>query len=510
MDMFLRQKQESIYESVQTLYDYGQIMEISKSLEEDKKEHIDIITLKNSLNPILQKTNLLFKPKKLKYKEKKYVIVESPHQDKKMILEDKLNISNLDSQNMNSLQTLEVELTLRGRDLKPFWNMQSKEISKSLWLPTKIDCVDSDLTLSNGLFQNSQMVKSWFLNKLILPQNKNLSMMSFQSLMFSQLKSMEVENIKKDELKLVNPKKRKRQIEEEIKEDKINDDYITKTIRLYPNKNQVELLKKWFGVFRWFYNRAIDYAEQNKTYGFYNVRNGMRNIQNRKFDNPEWCNEDKIPPRIITGAIMDSCKAFKSAFSNLKAKNIKKFKMKYKTKKDTSQSLYLESSCFGNKGILPTFGFCKIKGLYKNGNCVIEGEIKSDCRLVFHHNKYFLHVPIPNLKPVIIQSENQAKNRIIGIDSGIRTFQTGYSPSGHAIELGINMNNVIKKYIDKISDLTSRKERIHSKSKKLKLSNHIKQLYWSLKNKINELHWKTINFLTLNYSIIMISDFKLL
>jgi len=76
----------------------------------------------------------------------------------------------------------------------PFWNESTLEMSKKLWLPTAIDCVDMDLssssTSSRRLIQNS-----WFLVKAIkrktylgsLPMISSPYTTSSQSIMDSDL-----------------------------------------------------------------------------------------------------------------------------------------------------------------------------------------------------------------------------------------------------------------------------------------------------------------------------------
>ena len=63
------------------------------------------------------------------------------------IWKDKLSTSEIDILTTKLSQTLDRESTLKEKDLTPFWTSQSEEISKSLWLPTKIDCVGSVLSV---------------------------------------------------------------------------------------------------------------------------------------------------------------------------------------------------------------------------------------------------------------------------------------------------------------------------------------------------------------------------
>jgi IS605 OrfB family transposase len=222
---------------------------------------------------------------------------------------------------------------------------------------------------------------------------------------------------------------------------------------------------------------------------------------NSKFVLPEWCEND-IPPRIIVGAISDCCKAYKTCFSQKSSKLINDFKLHYKTKKDKSQCLYLEKTCFSKKGLLPKYKFGLIKGVYKRKSVLLQDiKIDHDCRLTMNNNKYYLHIPTQSF----FENEEHTSG-IISLDSGIRTFQTGYSLDNHTIELGVDCTGEFKTQLKKIDTLTSIASNCNKK-KKRKLFSRIKRIN-NIRNKIDDLHWKTIKFLTCNYSTIVVSDFK--
>ena len=224
---------------------------------------------------------------------------------------------------------------------------------------------------------------------------------------------------------------------------------------------------------------------------------------NSKFVLPEWCEND-IPPRIIAGAISDCCKAYKTCFSQKSSKTISDFKLHYKTKKDISQCIYLEKTCFSqNKGLLPKYKFGIIKGVYKRKKVSLQDiKIDRDCRLTMTNGKYYLHIPTENY----LEPEKHTSN-IISLDSGIRTFQTGFSPNNHTVEIGVDCTGEFKTQLEKIDTLTSVASNCNKK-KRRKLFSRIKRINTNIRNKIDDLHWKTIKFLTSNYATIVVSDFK--
>lgn len=466
------------------LSDCGQKQEISLlSVTEDEE-----VTVTTTFESTLRtKDQTLLKKRLSPPNDEKYVTVECQPETKKTILNDKSLFSENDTLITNLLETSEAVLTLREKVLKQFWSTQSKERSTQWWLPTKTDCVVSDLTLLNGSLKSFPEGKSWFSTRVTAPQNRSSSTTFYRSSTFSLPVSTDSESTKHKSKKSSKGKKEKLPLK-------------TKKIALYPTRRQQEILESWFGAFRWFYNRTIDYTKENEVYDFFEVSTSMR--INSKFVLPDWCEND-IPPRVITGAISDCCKAYKTGFGQIKKGLITHFNLSYKTKKDSSQCLYLEKSCFGKKGLLPKFKIGNIRGVYKRNKIQLKDiSINHDCRLKKRGNKYFLYVPEDN------QFETYYSSGLISLDSGIRTFQTGYSLANHTVELGVDCSKHFQKQLDRVDTLRSVADTSTNKRKKTKLFSRIKRINFSIENKVNDLHWKTINFLTSNYKTIVVSDFQ--
>lgn len=490
LDFYLQNKQDEFSESKTTPLDYGLKQETSPTFAMEKREVIATTTLESTsgtkVTPSLR--NELDLPR-----EEKYATVEFPPDNKETISNDKSIISGDATPIISSLKILEAELTSRGKDLKPFWNTQSRERSNKLWLPTKTDCVVSDLTSLNGSLKSFPQGKSWFSTRVTAPPNKKLLRTFFRSSTCSQPRSTVSENTNSRLNRSLDPNTQKLSLQTSC-------GVKSMTVRVYPTPKQKLILKSWFGVFRWFYNRTIDYTTENQVYEFRKVRNNMRT--NSKFTLPQWCETD-IPPRIIAGAISDCCKAYKTCFSQRGSGLIDGFKLHYKTKKDRSQCIYLEKSCFSKKGILPKYKFGILKGVYHHKQVLLEDiTIDHDCRLTATGGKYYLHVPTGSFT----EPRSHASG-VISLDSGIRTFQTGYSPENYTVELGVDCVEKFKPQLQKIDRLTAVASSCNKKKRK-KLFSTIKRINSTIRNKIDDLHWKTINFLTRNYSTIVVSDFK--
>ena len=215
----------------------SQTIHLENGIEKEKlklleSEHIEDIKLNTQIN--LQEQN------------KKYVTVESQLHHKKMILEDRFSFLNSIILTTQLSLILDQESTLKEKVLKPYWNLQSKEISNKLWLPTKIDCVDSVLSCTKESSKNNLMGKSWFSINKKHPPKKNSLMTSFQLSQFSHPDCMDLEAI---QLKTKSEPKLK-----------------TLKIRLLPSKEEKEQLQLIMSQYRWYYNTLLEcFYIENKT-----------------------------------------------------------------------------------------------------------------------------------------------------------------------------------------------------------------------------------------------------
>ena len=139
----------------------------------------------------------------------------------------------------------------------------------------------------------------------------------------------------------------------------------------------------------------------------------------------EW--ECNTPKCVRDGAVSDVCKAYKTGFSNLKAGNIKHFRMKYKKKTNPIKSVVIPKNLVKNKhgNIHLASQFFKENAIFKMGKRTIKKYknlvIENDTRIVKQKNEYFIIIPIkindtPKTSPV----------NYCGIDPGVRTFMTTF------------------------------------------------------------------------------------
>lgn len=204
---------------------------------------------------------------------------------------------------------------------------------------------------------------------------------------------------------------------------------------------------------------------------------------------------------IRAGAVFDAYVNFDNCKNAIKAGRIKFFELKYRSKKKNGMSMLLPKSMIKiNNGVL-SFTSKQLT------NKVIDVNIRSrkklmsitslkDCRLTKKSGVYHLRIPLD----VVIQ-EPEGLTKIIGIDPGVSTFLSCYTPDK---TITIQQSNRCKG----IDQLRFRLKSLREKGKRDRIR---KRTLTKLDNKkdclINELHWKSINYLVKNYDLIFIEKF---
>jgi transposase len=235
-------------------------------------------------------------------------------------------------------------------------------------------------------------------------------------------------------------------------------------------------------------------------------------IEESQLDNYQ--KDTRIYTHILDEAIHQLCSNIKSAISNLKNGNIKKFRIKYWKLTRPSMTMTVEQSYIKNNQLL----FNRLGTInYYYGNQKIkianEDELKLSNKELLEINKlkieksvkinynsilkeYYLIIP----KEVKKIENNLEKNKFISLDPGLRTFLTGVSNNSY-VEIQNDINKIISNKIEKLDSIKNNK----NIPNKIKKKNEI-IINRKINNYVNELHWKTINFLIKNYKTIFLGD----
>jgi transposase len=229
--------------------------------------------------------------------------------------------------------------------------------------------------------------------------------------------------------------------------------------------------------------------------------------------------------------------------------------MRYKTKKNQIQSIYIEKSCFGKDNVF-------LPQTFK------DDPLQFGCLYDSKHNKIpFSTLPMPmdgriewnmvldkyyyvynySERGVDSQDTVLSPRRILASDGGIRTFYTSYSPNGHVVEFGgplsrqsllarrkrlcsrpntRHVRRQIKKIDKTIKNNSYNLSNIHGyciaqdrlRQKMAKTASKSKRaMYWKafyrlsdrIKHMVDDLHWKTIDYMTTNYDCVVIGDMNI-
>ncbi|NET58445.1 MAG: transposase [Symploca sp. SIO2E6] len=260
----------------------------------------------------------------------------------------------------------------------------------------------------------------------------------------------------------------------------------SRKLRLFLSPEQKALLKQWLGVSRFVYNTTIKYLQEPGTKAnWMAIKTGILKSL------PEWAKS--VPFQIKSIAIKDACLAVKAAKKGFKTDG-KIRKCRFRSRKDTKQSIFIPKSAIKDCGIYHSIlGECRLKE-------ALPKEF-SDGRLTLSYGEYYLVVS-EKVQPCC--ADNQG--RMVALDPGVRTFMTFFSETAFGW-LGNDSNLYIQKLCFRLDKLVSRLSKASSKQKR-RLKKAASRLRCKIKNLVKELHHKTARFLVDNFDVILLPTFE--
>lgn len=260
------------------------------------------------------------------------------------------------------------------------------------------------------------------------------------------------------------------------------------------------VLDKWFGCCRFTYNWALE--EYNKGTNK-NIKqfylNRLYACNGRLSEDKQFLNQCPVAPRQFI--LRDLSVAIKTNLERVKKKAIAKFKMKFKSRKDTQCITFHPNNIRIDGNVMrPYFTLHKGKVALPTNMIPIEHEFKLTKDKLDH---YYIHVPFYQAP-----KEHHLASRGLwcSLDPGVRTFQTAYCPSGFTMKFGDGEMHRITRLCRHLDDFESRhpyeedKEHQYDKAKQ-RLRNRIRGL-------VDAVHWRTINVLTHCFTDIIIPEFE--
>ncbi len=386
-----------------------------------------------------------------------FATVASVHPNSETTSHDKLNSCDSNIQMPKSSKTSAQESTSKGKDCKPYWSDLCAANSSRLLLPVATGCLGSDLNCSSSWLSRT-VDKSWFSTELFTAQKPNsqrIFLPSFTSLV-AECTDSEVTARK------------------------------SRKIRLFLNPEQKALIKQWFGVSRFVYNTTIKYLQESGTKAnWMTIKTGILNSL------PDWAKP--VPFQVKSIAIKDACSSVKAAKQGF-SKDGQIRKCKFRSRKDTKQSIYVPKSAIKDCGVYHSIlGKCRLKESLPS--------VFSDGRLTLTYGEYYIIV-----SEEVQQVKAESQGRLVALDPGVRTFMTFFSENSYGW-LGQNSNLYIQKLCFWLDKLVSKIARAPSRQKR-RFKKAAGRLRCKIKNLVAELHRKTAKFLVDNFDVILLPTFE--
>ena len=356
----------------------------------------------------------------------------------------------------SSLTSAQDSIT-KGKDLKPYWSDLCAEISSQLLLPVETDLPDLGLN-SLSTWSVSTVEKSWFSTNLKVLRKQNLPQIFSQSSTSSPVAST----------------------------DSGSTGQKSKKIRMFLNAEQRGIVRKWFGVSRYVFNKTVKILEDGET-----KANGKAIKTSILNDLPEWCKT--VPYQIKSIAIKDACTAVREAKKQYKKTGLIN-RVRFRSRKNPVQSCYIPKSAVSTKGVYHT----------KLGELTFAETLPEnigDCRLTSTNGNYYLTVPH---KTTQIKTENQG--RVVALDPGVRTFLTFFSENSIG-KIGNGGFSRIQRVCSHLDNLLSKISKAKGKQKR-RMRKAARRIIIKIQNLINELHHKAARFLVDNFDVILLPTFE--
>lgn len=384
------------------------------------------------------------------------------------------NYSSINIQRPNLKPTLPVDLISQDTAIKPFWNELSTAIHSTLWQPHRIELPEQDSNSSNG-WLNYQEAESSFWKKKIQPSNLTQKH-SLPSLPALSIRITENE-VRKDEKPL--------------------QETISQKIRIYPKNERL-----WFdslNLFRRAYNLSIEFFKK-----------GTKPCCEFRTDIQEWCKLECVEncisynSNLVQAAYRKASETRSSVIKN--RTNKQKSKMRFLKRNDTHQ-YFLIPRLSPNKQIYPNIlGECDWSEIPAD-EAIGKTAIINYSNGVWHAStKQLIDLPIPK--------ENKLK--IIALDPGVRTFQTGFSEEAVIIYGDKFVEDKLVSLMLKLDSLLSLKTFLMKQDKCLKWVMHtfknttrrINKLRTRQRNLVEDLHRRVAFDLVSNYDLILLPSFE--
>ena len=267
--------------------------------------------------------------------------------------------------------------------------------------------------------------------------------------------------------------------------------------KIKPNKQQAELLSKFFGCVRYIYNWGLEaktsaYKENKKAINYLQLAKELTSL--KQTEECKWLNE------CTTEALQQSLRSLDNAFTLFfrKKANYPRFKSKKHTKDSAKFIKAVHFDFDGWKVKLPKLGWvklCKNKAFDQNtckqGTCTVS---RDRC------GTYWCSITVDDLQPKPAKTK-LVKDNAVGIDLGIKDYAilsdgTKFSNPKHLEQVQRKLAHLQKVFVRKVKDSMNR-ERMRVK---------VAKCYRRITNKRIDFLHKLSTHLIRNYDVICLED----
>lgn len=449
----------------------------------------------------------LTKHNKINNSEEKYFFIKQFNKFTKSIdlLKNKVNKYYLLTNDTNLQIDLLIGL-IKDDKCVPFWTENIKKESDKMFLPTK-----ENLKIKKN--PKTFTSNTWFKTEHFTIKNK------------TKIKHNKIE---------INRVRKFNDTVYDKKTNKVKFKVKSRKIKLYLTTTQKKYLNRLYGIYRYFYNRAIQFINNYDKITFktsylinYNDNKSKKEINLKdvkskfnfmtmrkyiKLNHPTWMNDIVVQSHLIDQAFIEANDNYNKCMDKYK-KNNKPFVLKFKTKKNKHQTINIEQNMLNKKTKTLFSGIRENKKsifcLKMKENITMYNICDSSISCNVRTSEYFLNL---NYRDNFKKDKEILKNKgVVSVDPGIKVLMSTYSDENvNLIGIGITSKmNKICKEIDIMNSNIYKKKKDNNKQFKYK-SNKRRNLKKAMHRKIKyldniktELHNKSIKYLTSNYGKII-------
>lgn len=281
-------------------------------------------------------------------------------------------------------------------------------------------------------------------------------------------------------------------------------EFKVRNVRMFPTSKQRAILRKWFIGARWTYNRCVEIFKQYGTAGAkLNVmRQTTVNAGAHAGKPTEWVLG--TPTEVREGAMRDVLKAIRSNFQKMRKAKDNSFELKFKDGKGSDSILISKKKCKLEAELLSAI---KMEKHFKPN-------FDHDMRIVWKRSTgtFLLSVPVPIEQVCMDQAPHGSSpiDGVIALDPGVRTFMTGFDPSGKTFDWCAGDHAKLRRlqrHLRRLRrDIQSAEIRHRQRYRLRKAAARLEE---RIHNLVDEVHRKLTKWLCENYRVIFMPKFEI-